>query len=259
MSLRETATGYLYPQKGNFITGTNRTRNNIEQYFSALKGVDVEIDFFIKDDKGHSIDLTDKIINAIITKSNNSDIDPILAKRLSITDYDNGSAKLVIKDFDTINIDPGFYILNIIVRDENDNLFPVNKNLNFSTSYTLEILDNYIQTVPSTTKIDIFQDVDGTFYSNKVKSTGQTLTTTNGISTFSVNLNEFTGNIGIEGTLAIDPSENDWFKIHINDSETVTYNDFTGIDSYIIEGLFLWVRIYYTLQSGTIDKFNYMV
>lgn len=258
MSLRDTASGYMYSQKGNFITGTNRTRNNIEQYFTALKGVDVEIDFFIQDDKGHSIDLSNKIITALITKSNDKNNELLLSKRLSITDYDNGSAKLILKDFETVNLNAGFYEISLIVRDDNDNLFPVNKNLNFSTNYTIEILDNYIPTDPSTTRIDMFDEVDGTFYSNKIKSTSQTLTT-NGISTFSVNLTDFTGVIGVEGTLAIDPAENDWFKIQINNSETVSYTDFSGIDSYVIEGLFQWVRFYYTLQSGSIDKFNYMV
>lgn len=259
MSLRDAASGYVYSQKGNFITGTNRTRNNIEQYFSALKGVDVEINFFIQDDKGHSIDLTNKTVNAIIIKSNNENKNPLLYKRLSIMDYNNGSVKLIIKDFDTINVDPGYYDLILTIRDDNDNLFPVNKNLNFSSTYTLEILDNYISTAPSTVKIDdIFEEVDGTFYSNKTKSTAQTLTT-NGISTFSVNLTDFTGDIGIEGTLAVDPADNDWFKIEIDNKETITYDDFTGIDSYVIDGLFQWVRFYYTFQSGTIDKFNYMV
>lgn len=256
MSLRDAASGYLYSQKGNFITGTNRTKNNIDQYFTALKGIDIEIDFFIQNDTGHSINLSDKTVNAIITKTNNKE--PLLLKRLTITDYDNGSAKLIIKDFETINFDVGFYELSLIVRDENDNLFPVNKNLNFSTNYIIEILDNYISTTPSTSKIEMFNDVDGTFYSNKAKSTSQTLAS-NGISTFSINLNNFTGNIGVEGTLAIDPAENDWFKIYINNNETIAYNNFSGIDSYVLEGLYQWIRFYYTEQSGTIDKFNYMV
>lgn len=78
-----------------------------------------------------------------------------------------------------------------------------------------------------------------------------------GLHTVAYYLNGFLGVIKIQGTLATDPSDTDWFDINetiIGDGSTIltenTFKNFTGN--------FMWIRVVITEYSaGTVNKVLY--
>lgn len=259
MSLRDDATGYSFPQKGNHVLGTNRTGQIINQFFKFLKGIDIEIAFSIKDENGQAIKLFSKIVTAILVKSVEGD--ELLIKPLIITDPENGLAKLFIKSSEIINLDVGYYELVLIINNENDNIVPVYKKSSLNTNYTVEILENYISTDPNTITVGDFNDINnnGIFYSEELQASSQT-ETSYGNMTVSITATNFTGNFGIEASLAIEPTGHDWFPVSItNVSNNQSYVDFTGTDAFTFEGMFQWVRFNYTIDNGIIDNIQYLV
>lgn len=259
MSLRDDASGYSFPQKGNHVLGTNRTGKIINQFFKFLKGVDIEIEFSIKDENGQAVKLFSKLVTAILVKSVEGD--ELLIKPLMISDPENGLATLFIKSNEIINLDEGYYELVLIINNENDNIVPVYKKSSLNTNYTIEILENYISTVPNIITADNFVDINGNgiLYSEEFKASGQTQTSY-GNMTVSISATNFTGNFGIEASLAIEPTGHDWFPISItNVSNNQNYVDFTGTDAFTFEGMFQWVRFNYKLDNGIIDNIQYLV
>jgi hypothetical protein len=259
MSLRDDATGYSFPQKGNHVLGTNRTGKIINQFFKFLKGVDIEIEFSIKDENGQAIKLFSKIINAILVKSVEGD--ELLIKRLVITDPENGLAKLYIKSSEIINLDVGYYEMVLIINNENENIVPVYKKSSLNTNYTVEILENYISTDPNAVNVENFTDIfsNGVLYSEELKASGQTAISY-GNMTVSLSATNFTGYFGIEASLAIEPTGHDWFPVSITrTSDNQTYDNFTGTDAFTFEGMFQWVRFIYKIDDGIIDNIIYLV
>lgn len=75
----------------------------------------------------------------------------------------------------------------------------------------------------------------------------------NGVHTISIKVANFVGGIQLQGTLSIDPQENDWFSIYLDNSHTDENgvlrlpkpgeNDTTGILAYTFVGNFVWLRV----------------
>ncbi len=78
-----------------------------------------------------------------------------------------------------------------------------------------------------------------------------------GLHTVQMNVSAFIGNINIQGTLATDPTDADWFDIagaelDANDS---SLNGSNGAFVYNFTGNFVWVRAYVTnFYDGTINS-----
>ena len=78
-----------------------------------------------------------------------------------------------------------------------------------------------------------------------------------GFHTVQMNVSAFIGNIKIQGTLATDPTDADWFDIvgaelDANDS---SLNGSNGAFVYNFTGNFVWVRAYVTnFYDGTINS-----
>ena len=90
-----------------------------------------------------------------------------------------------------------------------------------------------------------------------------------GIHTIAWYLEDFTGRIFLEATLAADPQNNDWFPVHLDGcnpyveypldagAPTGTYGD-TMVDAYTFQGNFLFIRVRidrsYVLPVPTTDS-----
>jgi|LauGreDrversion4_2_1035121.scaffolds.fasta_scaffold738469_2 hypothetical protein len=74
--------------------------------------------------------------------------------------------------------------------------------------------------------------------------------------------NAFSGTVKIQGTLALYPSEADWFDIDgttIGDDSTIMGNETVEPVSFSrnFTGNFVWIRAAYNLQDGTIASIRY--
>lgn len=92
-----------------------------------------------------------------------------------------------------------------------------------------------------------------------------------GLHTIQVDLTGFIGRITIEGSLAIDPTEDDWFAVELGTGtqtidttglireENITYIDYSNVatntKSYNFTGNYVWVRVNITnWTDGTVNS-----
>lgn len=77
---------------------------------------------------------------------------------------------------------------------------------------------------------------------------------TDGIHTLAISYNEFVGRIFIQGTLSLEPTEDDWFTIQVQGGLPVVaggYKQFpvsgtdgySGVEAYTVEGNFTFLRV----------------
>jgi hypothetical protein len=257
MAKREQASGFTFPQKGNIVYGTSRTGRNINTPFRILKGVDTYIQFSVQEQIGKATKLYNKSLVATIVKSRTNDV--IVSKNLKIENYELGIASLTILSTDTIAKDAGYYDLVLTITDEKSNTYPIYVDSTFKTDYSLEILENYVDTTPNLFEVTNFTNINDIDYSNKLIGTSQISNTFGNLTVVFYGTN-FTGNVGIEATLASNPLETDWFPVDLTlVSSKKSYENFTGIDAYTFEGKFMWIRFSKETITGIIDKILYIV
>jgi hypothetical protein len=78
-----------------------------------------------------------------------------------------------------------------------------------------------------------------------------------GLHTAVLSFSDFVGTVSIQATLAISPTENDWFDV---DSAVYTGTDSEKLDSsqfVNFQGNFVWVRAKGTLIDGTVTQIRY--
>ena len=75
-----------------------------------------------------------------------------------------------------------------------------------------------------------------------------------GIHTFAISYNSFKGRIFIQGTLSLDPTDQDWFNLQVPGGRTPELGGyknfpisgtegFTGVEAYTVEGNFTYLRV----------------
>jgi hypothetical protein len=104
-----------------------------------------------------------------------------------------------------------------------------------------------------------------TVYGNKFKADGY-YGFTDGLHTAAFYLSAFVGQVGVQGTLAKDPGDNDWANLTLS-GPTTDYNDSTGgttrVIAYNFTGNFTYIRAWAEFDStdtsgtGAISKVLY--
>ena len=89
-----------------------------------------------------------------------------------------------------------------------------------------------------------------TITSDKVKGDGF-YGRSDGLHTVQVKFTGFIGSFVMQGTLAIDPTANDWFNIDNTDLAYITNSNVAEIINFT--GNFVWVRTVITYTDGTVN------
>ena len=255
MAQREIASGFIYPQTATVLTGTTRFGKDAHTPFRILKGVDTSIQFFIKAQNGKSVKLRNKTFFATIIKSTDKDI--LVSKEMKVVDTENGIVQLVITTSDTLLFQVGYYDLIIQIREDSGEVIPLYNNSTYQQKYSLELIDNYIDISPNVYIIDNFSLHNTAYYSDKIAGTAQNQSTF-GVSTIAIYGNNYIGKVGVEATLESNPTDRSWFPIDLDRVKgKVEYNGLTGIEPYVFEGKFFWIRFVLNKTSGSIDKILY--
>ena len=83
----------------------------------------------------------------------------------------------------------------------------------------------------------------------------------NGVHTMTFELNNFKGSIKVQATLDLNPGVNDWVDVILDSTDTVlTAIDSTPVTSNAactFTGKFVFIRVAYQLEQGTITEVRY--
>lgn len=96
----------------------------------------------------------------------------------------------------------------------------------------------------SSSSIRLLNSTDG--YTNvvgdKTKAAGY-FGSSSGIHTIAADLQNFTGRIYVEASLATEPQESDWFSIQLDGTnDYIEFSGDTAVKSYTFKGNYVWLR-----------------
>lgn len=104
-------------------------------------------------------------------------------------------------------------------------------------------------------------DLSAFIYTDKFKGTGY-YRKASGVQTFQFDITDFKGSVVVQGTLELYPGEADWINLAFDSGNAVAPNDSTASNgAYVrnITGNWLWIRVGYVLEEGTIDLVRYNI
>ena len=218
------------------------------------KGIDNTLRFNLRDTDRKPIDLTNKTI--IWKMYDRESRENVLFKYLTVTNGTKGMASLVVPTTDTIMLSQGFYqfamytvengVEQIIYTDTNDN-----------AKGSIELIDDvYPEFEPSQESTSFFDD-GNYFISTAFDGSGKT-SKSKSIHTLALYFDGFTGTVEIQGDLSEQPSSthDDWFLISpkLFSNPSITINNETGVQAFVLEANVNWIRVRYTATAGTIKK-----
>jgi hypothetical protein len=105
------------------------------------------------------------------------------------------------------------------------------------------------------------QDLSAFTYTDKFKGTGY-YRKASGVQTFQFDITDFKGSVIVQGTLERYPGEADWINLSFDSGDVIAPSDSTASSgAYVrnISGNWLWIRVGYVLEEGTIDLIRYNI
>jgi len=258
--MSQQGTGYNYTQRGDVVltTRSGTTRNTPINYkpFRVFKGVDTSLTFFIRDSDGKPVQLQNKNILAQLVRR--SSTTSVLNKNLRINDYTTGNATLTIRGSEIIGLDTGLYHLILTYTDQSNAKTALYSDLNYRSEYVVEIENNLL---PESVSDNVVSDFITSENSSDQISFGVPGTAQkdipNGLNTMAVYATNATGTVRVQATLESNPQESDWFDVNLTITGAAEFNNFSGIEAFIFDGNFYWLRFVINVSSGTIDKIAY--
>lgn len=236
------------PQSANLpLTDTN---------FKVFKGVKTVIDFKIRDKDSQVINLTDKLVIMNVFSYDTNEFQ--FFKQLEITDAIRGAAQVSFNVTDTVDLAPAYfyYSLTVVNNDVPEPYF-IDQTVN-ALSY-FELIEGVMPTPMKSVCI-----LPGDF----TPSTGTTEDSTtywvagpykadsnqyrdDGLHTFVVYGNDYSGKLYAEISLNDEPIQDDWSVIWLDElMPWKNYDNFTGIEPFNFQANAKWVRFKYVPQIG---------
>lgn len=219
----------------------------------AFRGFDNEYFFFVKDQDRKPVQLHGMTINASVVslETNNT----IVSKKCVIIDEELGSIRLHITAQETANMGSGLYELVLSYTNNRGLVLPLFTDLNMRPSFVIES-NTTAQPIPLTTHtVEEFIENAGNIYSGRFPGPAY-YEKANGLITVGVYTTNYFGKFWIQGTVSMDPTEDDWFDVDlgmINSYHMFTYD--TGIEPFNFRSNLKWLRTKHeTSPAGTVDK-----
>lgn len=239
---------------------TNQTllkRNTImnDEVIKMHKGVDNTIDFrvFNRNRKPQPVDHL-----VVIAKIINADTDEKIFEKICYPGTERGTFRLFVSEYELSQFDSGFYTM-VVVGEDNSEAFSygITTRTPFYTDhdneivFDLEIL-NKADHRPETGfiidesgwRLEEDNNQEGVSYSTPVPA-NQTKNKKNGVHTFALYAENFTGYIELYGTLDPQASNDirEYFLINITPLKTrINFTEFSGILPYTFAANFTWLK-----------------
>ena len=252
--------------------GNNSPLNKITT--KLHKGVDNIIDFRILNADRKRVSVDHLAIRARLVDTQTKE--RVLERWADLVPNSKGDARLTIYEGDLISIAPGFYSLVVTGQEAlvpgqttSDNVnTPFYLDQGGNIIATVEVVDSAdvtpapsVELLPANWTITNETDSPKTFISSAIAG-ARVKNHLNAVHSFSAKTTAFTGTLELVGSLDLQPpsSITNYFPIDITSgSQTITFDDYTGITSHTFEANFMWIKFIYRPETsledyGTMDK-----
>lgn len=224
-------------------SGTSSRRYQIvyAKNLTLNRGVDNQLQFQFLDQEQKKIDITGKTLSFRLLNYDGTQI--LLRKALDAFLPLTGLANLTLSSSELININPQLCSYSLEIDDGSLNL-PVFTNSEASARGTISVVDSVLpKHIPSMpVEIPTHQTVANTgttYYSSVIGMNGTSLMT------FQPYLDEYSGNIVIQGSTSID---NGWYDV-----DTIgTFANDSSTTSFSVEGFHPYVRLQFNSTAGNV-------
>ena len=262
-------------QIGNGVRNNNLPLDDND--FKAFKGVTSSVEFSVRNNDRRPIDLEGKTLIVTIYNPTNGEL--MLQKEIEVFNAKRGLARLIITPTDVVNWDPGFYRYSVIIENDDNTQNILFQDKNQLGRGLLELVDGVLPPIVQSITLDPqeFTPAGFTFQvtanspdrwmSSAVPGADQ-LNLANGLHTFALFANNFTGKFWVQGSLEPEPSTDvippgtDWFDIDVEGTPNpLIFDKFTGIAPYNFFANLNWVRFLYEvdpLNQGELTKIQYV-
>jgi hypothetical protein len=258
-------TAYNYNQRGQIVlpnrTGTTYHQPQNHKPFIVYTGIDHDIEFFVTDNDRKPVSLNGKTFVAKIVDRNSRAVR--VTKTLVSINSSVGNVVMRLDQASTSSLEPGLYDLTITYTDSLGRTFGLYSDQNSRLSYVLEVKATpNVEVKQSNETLEFTDNGNNEFYTSRFPGTAQSYNT-DGTNTIAVYTNNFTGTLYLQGTLEINPTEQDWFSIQLDPesaNDEWVFTNSNGVIPFTWDGMFMWIRLYYTpdpSNTGTLDKILY--
>lgn len=216
------------------------------------KGSDSKIEIIVKDNDRKPVSLIGKTLIAYVVNTENGE--NILTRTLDDIDETKGHYELTIFSNELNAWQNGYYNIIVTTIDHLGLEQHLYNEYGYNVANIIRVNDRTMNKYKPTIEMKPSEWLIGSnqfYYSSAIKGKGQQHNLYD-VSTFVFYLDDFTGEIEIQGCLdnTIPINENDWVeKIYFEEFE-----NYTDINYINIIGNYQWLRIRYKNENGTFDK-----
>jgi hypothetical protein len=250
---------YQYNQRAEVLvpirTGTTYYGPTHARNLIAYKGLNSDIEFFVKDTDRKPQSLHNKIYTAtVLDRTSKSSV---LTKTLIPVDYDNGQLILKLDHAETSLLDARLYDLTVTYKiTDVPGSYGGNSDQNNRITFALEIKSGATVELRPSETVNIFPPQGNDYVGGRM--TGPVLNNSkSGLNTVQVHLTNYTGVYKMQGTLSLQPTDADFFDIT---GQSYTVSASTKVAYHTFIGMYTYVRLVHTPDvgnTGTLDKVVY--
>jgi hypothetical protein len=250
---------YQYNQRAEVLvpirTGTTYYGPTHARNLIAYKGLNSDIEFFVKDTDRKPQSLHNKIYTAtVLDRTSKSSV---LTKTLIPVDYDNGQLILKLDHAETSLLDARLYDLTVTYKiTDVPRSYGGNSDQNNRITFALEIKSGATVELRPSETVNIFPPQGNDYVGGRM--TGPVLNNSkSGLNTVQVHLTNYTGVYKMQGTLSLQPTDADFFDIT---GQSYTVSASTKVAYHTFIGMYTYVRLVHTPDvgnTGTLDKVVY--
>lgn len=242
----------------------NRPMN--QKKVTVHKGVTNKIDFTVRDRDRQLVDVSSSTVTASLVSADTGR--RIFQKIMEVQGLPTGQAQLIIPPSDIAPLQVGLYNLSITYSDDGGvTEFPLYSNqndhvlINLDLRSTLEFDPDPTQETTTFTLVDPGNS-EPVYYVSDPFNGNQEQNQSHCLHTIAFYMDQFVGEVTVQGSLqeTVPNAENetDWFDINvqgdIGSPEIPFTTAFTGIDPFNFTVNAVWIRVKYTVTSGSITK-----
>jgi len=170
-----------------------------------------------------------------------------------------GIGELVLTESDTINLDVSEYQYSVKYADPVwGGYVPAYSNTYYGISGTLTLKEDLRPKLQPSQEVDNFLRLipyNGTlysWYSGNLYAYPEFNGNNAALQTVAIYMTNFKGTVTIQGTLSNQPDSTGWYST----ITTLTYDGFTGVDYFNFNGIYSYVRVFYTPATKPGDPTN---